>query len=406
MLVTGCSGDRTAEGALARGALFVAVVSRASGGPPGDPLALEPVEVMARDRSTGLYNFYVLRREQGAPVVERLVEEADGAVTVWTKAGSAPLRREVAPEPRCFSCHRAGAPVLNELTDPWTGWLSVRKPSLAGPPLVGESAAIVAGAAEGGGARPSLASALEVTLRASLGAFAREGLGPALLQGRAAGGWERSLRAMLCETTLQYLSPTETLPVELFADPAAMPGGVLQRPSTTGAPLPPLLPVRSLLDASLEAYLVAQGYITADTVRAVRMLDDERDVFSQARCGLLAPVLAEVPSPSASLGGVVTRRLDALRREGLYGAGARADCAAGLLAGEGAARCAPYADELRARVAAGAAGLTTPEGHAAAVARVRARQEEARVLFPGAAHPLPYFGALAAGSARPSDRSL
>ena len=105
----------------------------------------------------------------------------------------------------------------------------------------------------GASGRKSLASDLEVTTRTALRTLifgvqgqAGTGLGAALKDGRAAGGWARLVNAVFCETSLNYASATDTVPVELFVDPAAVVGAGIVRPASNEDGFPRLLPVRSL----------------------------------------------------------------------------------------------------------------------------------------------------------------
>ena len=53
--------------------------------------------------------------------------DADGTVREHTKEpGKALVTRDAGK--RCFSCHANGEPIMNELTDPWTSWVSARTP--------------------------------------------------------------------------------------------------------------------------------------------------------------------------------------------------------------------------------------------------------------------------------------
>ena len=52
------------------------------------------------------------------------------------------------------------------------------------------------------------------------------------------------------------------------------------------------VPVRSEVDKDIELFLVKQTPLTATTVQAARIVDDENDVFSEARCAMHAELLS------------------------------------------------------------------------------------------------------------------
>lgn len=375
VVVTGCAVEPSLPGSVATSFGYFAVMPTEPGRDARDPLARTPVEAMALDKTTGMYSFYVLD-DRG---VQRIVRDADGTVrtVIGARDGAVESRREAGA--RCFGCHVNGGPLMAAMADPWTSWVSTRSEKPVGS-YDGETASIVTESNQlSTSKRAAFANALEGVVRNGIRAFVfgqpntpGSGLGARVLDGREAGGVPRLLRSVFCETELQFASTFDTVPLQLFVDPAAAAGSGLTRPiATPGDTFPALLPIRSEIDLRIEEYLVTRGVLAADTVRAIRLLDDARDIFSDKRCGLLPRVVAKLPATN------VDEVVRATIRASLD------DHGRAVLDGRDDGREA-YFTALRARVEAEIKG-----DRAVLAARRRERQERARRMFPGTAHPLP-----------------
>lgn len=354
VIVTGCGSTPDSYG------LFT-VMPTDPARDPKDPLARTPVEVMALDRTTGTYSFYVFDDEG----VQRIVRDASDRVytVVSPRDGSKP--RRVDGGRRCYGCHVQGGPIMASLGDPWTSWISVRRKSPLGS-YEGETAALTKG---------GLANDLEPIVRNGNRALARA-IGARTLAGLEPGGVSRLLRSVFCETEVQWASASSTMPLSLFVDPGAAAGAELVAPPSTDG-FPALLPVRSDIDQRIEEWLVEKGILELETVRVVRLLDDRNDVFSPSRCGVLEGLTVPADGVDAflraALGPAIARLPEPAARY------ARALFGDGDLA---AARAAYFAS-VRARIDAERDDRTALE------ARVAARRLAARAMFPTSAHPLP-----------------
>lgn len=318
----------------------------------GDPLARAPIEAMALDRTTGLYNFYIFD-DAG---VQRIVREGSAIKTVVAgRDGTVTTRVE--PSARCFGCHVHGGPLMAALADPWTSWVSTRDEEPGG--YSGETAAIVAESNQlKTSKRAAFANALEGVMRNAIRAFVVSGLGPRTDR-------KALLRSVFCETELQWASTFDTVPLQLVVDPAAAAGSGLTRPIATDT-FPQLLPIRSEIDLKIEDYLVSNGVLSESTVRAIRLVDDSNDIFSDKRCALY-PRAIENPT-DAGIRAVVRDATNSYGRALLDGREDGGDA---------------YFTELRARVARELADRPLLE------ARLRERRARARAMFPGDMHPLP-----------------
>jgi hypothetical protein len=223
----------------------------------------------------------------------------------------------------------------------------------------------------------ALANDLEATIRAGVRASIEGdapggGLVGAVLAGTQPGGPARLLRSVLCATELDLASAFDTAPFELFVDPSAAAIAGLQRPPVASPDLLPSdVPVRAEVDRRVETALQKARGLEPGVVLAARLVDDEEDAFSAARCGLLDGTVARMDAgatPNDALAGALRERLAGEEAP-------RAAYARRLLeaAGDAGPERSAYIDDLRARFAAKAAALATEEGHAELRARVASR---------------------------------
>lgn len=299
-VISGCNtGDLTDPASIERStSLFVALISdpdRAAK-TKGDGILQDPVEVMAYDRKAGTYNFYVFdRAPNGKPEVTRIFRTDEGAVLerrlVAGEKPSEPAAPEASRPERCFACHVNGAPLMNEMRDPWTNWISFKK-TLPLCDLARTTQELVSEAAPSAEtSRASLANDLEPIMRAAIRAH---------VNGTSRNGWARQqlkdpkagmaklLRSVFCETELNYATATDAVPFEALIDPDVT-NGELVAPDAFGDN-PHQMPIRSDMDRAVEGWLVAKGYLSPEMGLAVRLFDDENDIFSAARCSLAKPV--------------------------------------------------------------------------------------------------------------------
>lgn len=389
--MTGCSTST-----FERSSLFVVVSSDPARADQEDPIALWPVELMARDRATGEYSFYDLAPDaDGVTRLQRTVRRGSEVAVLSRRAG-VPMVEEPAATASCFGCHVQGAPLFNELAIPWTHWISELTPPLTRE-YGGETRALIAAATGDDAARegepgstPSGAYDFDQTMRLALEQFARPHVGRAL----SAPG-PRTVRdllqSILCETELNH----EAFPLTLFIDPDAVSGAALRTPAVpVHVRLPILVPTRSEIDRAIERDLVARGLVHRDVALAARVIDDGHDVFSARRCGLL-------PEADVRAGGSLAN-LDASLRQVLGEAARTLDdeptriyvdalLAPGTSRAELATHRDAYLISARARVRALGLSTSTVEGRAAFERRVWERVERAEAMFPGPESPLPRF---------------
>jgi hypothetical protein len=419
LVVGGCNQHPSDPSALRETfELFLAVVSDPAR-TLEDPLATSPVEAMALDDTTGLFNFYVLEppAETGATgTVTRFVRRADDVVEKWQKVSGKPATKDVSADRKCFNCHVHGDPIMNELTEPWTNWVSSHK--RFSRPLASTSRELVSEARPFGSehTRSSLANHLEQVTRASIAMWvegipgrAGSGLGPQILSGAQPGGVHGLLRSVFCETTVNYASVADTVPVGLFIDESAANLAALEAPIAHPSTSWTLLPVRAEVDIRIERFLQKARVLRPDTVLAVRLLDDTHDVFSPKRCALhpaVASDLAAGKPVDAAVRAAVLASLSADLATTTPEARAfiRALVAEGVDPAVRDEAESAYVADLGARLAADAARLETSAGQAELAQRWKGRQASARALFPTAANPLPITQTTSA-SASPSPSS-
>ncbi len=304
VVVAGCNtGDLTDPASVARSrSMFVALVSDpARAVSSGDSLLLEPVEVMAFDATASTYNFYVFGKgAKGKREVTRIYESDDGAVFERRlRVGARPTAPVTLPgdEKRCFHCHVHGAPIMNEMRDPWTNWISFKK-DLPVSELAGVTQEIVIEATPNALThRSSLANDLEPIVRSAIRAHVR---GSSKVNGWASRmvgtkeGVGRLLASVFCETELNYASATDAVPLEVYVDPDVSSGDLVP-PASFGNPASPIqFPIRSEFDRAVEGWLIDRGYLSHEIAVALRLFDDENDVFSDARCKLHPNAVAAI----------------------------------------------------------------------------------------------------------------
>ncbi len=417
-VITGCNTDSGNPDAVVKSFSLMAALISAPDAPnaaKGDPMLFTPLEVMALDRRTGTYNFYVFfSNGAGKPgSLVRILRKVDNTITRFelTSAGKSVTSTKKTGE--CFTCHANGGPLMNELTKPWTNWVSVVNEFPKGAKLSGETAAIVSEAHDVSFKhnRSSFANDLEQIMRAAIrvwiegdlkmtssGAISNKvGFGQMTIEGSAPGGVALLLKSSFCETELNYTTALDTIPIELFADPDAAAGTELVPADATGELTVFQMPVRAEHDRTMELFLQKRGYLQARTVRALRLVDDERDIFSAARCGMYAEAIktalpAKPADVNARVLGIVAAKLKAKAFGTL--SPARAAYLAALVDTKKTEEQAdellqPYLDELQTRYETAKTKLSTASGRAALTKQVNARKDSARKMFPKAASPLP-----------------
>lgn len=357
VVITGCNPNPESLDGVAVSFNFMTVIPTDPARPSDDPLAPAPIEVMARDRVTGLYSFYVFDDEG----VQRIVRDA-GSVRTLVGRRDGTITTRVESTPRCFGCHVNGGPLMASLADPWTSWVSTRNETPG--KYAGETAALVSESNQlMTSKRASFANALEGVMRNGIRSFVVNGLA-------VSNSLPQHLRSVFCETELQFVSAFDTVPLQLVVDPAAAAGSGITRP-IAGDTFPQHLPIRSEIDVRIEDYLVATGVLTAHTVQAIRLVDDQNDIFSEKRCALLPRVLEKLPKTG----------IDAYIRSIVRPALSSPYALARLDDREDGREA--YFTALRARVEEQLADRALLER------TLKERQRRARAMFPGPSHPLP-----------------
>jgi hypothetical protein len=305
--------------------LMAALISDPSqpGADEGDTIRTWPLEVMALDDKTGLYNFYIFEpvnppADGGAvPIdapgkVTRVYRAKKGnAFNVFERkilgAGQAPTaeKQPISGANRCFNCHVEGAPLMNELRDPWTNWVSFKN-KIAHSQLSGLTQELVSKALPTE-TKSSLGNDLQPIIENGISDFTfgkneRNGWARKTLAGELPGGIGKMLESVFCETEVNYGNPSEAFPLEIWLDPDAASSASLVPPASFGNDLFPFqLPIRSHRDRTVEAWLVQKKFLDQATVKAIRLLDDENDIFSPARCALLPEVARNAPAQAEAL---------------------------------------------------------------------------------------------------------
>lgn len=314
-VVTGCNTTGNVKDSFSLMAALISApgIPDSEGRPDkNDVMSFSPLEVIALDNKTGLLNFYVFEpTAAGKPgQVTRVFRDAQGHVLQRTLKPSgvvspdAPATRGGAPSQRCFGCHVNGAPLMNELHEPWTNWISPRSKAARGA-LGGETKSVCDEAIPNAAApgRSSLANELEQIISQGTQAYvsgngsAGTGWGPALLKGTLPGGVPQLLKSAFCQTELNYLSSREVVPIEMFFDADATGSAGLVAPdAVSGLVFPFLLPIRSQFDKSAENFLGSAQVLRNATLQALRLIDDENEIFSSSRCDLMTQFAPQLPA--------------------------------------------------------------------------------------------------------------
>ena len=391
----GCGGDPD-HPSDARSADLFAVLLSDPGADEPDPLDETIIELMGLDDQTGVYNFYELRRDEetGRGTVTRIVEGADGTVTRLVKRPTASLQVETAATRACFSCHPHGAPLMNELRSPWPNWLSSERP-LPARAYGGETADLI-GAGTGDDGSPSNAGDLQTLIEIGSTLSLRGNGSPQhghlsrVSAGLAPGGARRLLRSVLCDSEVSWERVGETVPLGVFLDGDAVAGSGLGRPLLSAPVAGGLTPVRGDIDRRIESALVQRGYLSPELVTAARLVDDQHDVFSEARCSVLDLIAQDVQLDdfSAALRSALLASMPADEQP------ARAAYRLGLLAEPpevGSELRTAYWEEATARLTAAVAASGDGPGRALLLEELSRRLDGAIALFPDSEHPRPRY---------------
>jgi hypothetical protein len=421
-VISGCNTGDLSDPTTAKNSygLFAALISDPDthDTAKGDTMRMWPLEVIALDNTTGLYNFYVFEPsvfpddpEAVLPPTTkgRVTRVYRAKETRQDKAGFGEFNvfekrlekgKAVTAEAqpigggnRCFNCHVNGAPLMNEMQDPWTNWVSFKK-TLPAAKLFGPTQQLVSQAVPNSAAgTSSLANDLEPIMRSAVqtytfGTTKTNGWANMTVNGGLPGGVSHMLESVFCETELNYASASQSLPLELFVDKdAAGPSQITPPPSFGDDKTPFELPVRSTRDKETESWLIQKKFLSAPTAMAVRLMDDENDIFSAARCNLLPEITKNLPtdpakvderirtvltSKLASLSFAKTQPKRAAYLKSLLTVGIRREVAQ-----------REYLDELTVRFNA------APKTDAAVKVKEKFRKARARAKFNGASSPLP-----------------
>ncbi|MFO0737032.1 MAG: hypothetical protein U0270_14185 [Labilithrix sp.] len=395
--------------------LTVAMVSSNVPTDINDAIPDIPVEFMALDNTTGLFNFYVLEPTPGSDngTVARFVRLADGTVQKWTKIPGKAATKEDFPQGKCFNCHVHGGPVMNELTEPWTNWVSQHHE--LSRPMTGYTHALVSESRPFPGdthTRSTLAQDLERVTRASIAMWVEgipgvpgSGIGQQTLDGKQPGGVSKLLRSVFCESEVNYASVLhpDAVPTPLFLDQSIADLAGLQPAVApfSGADWT-LLPVRSETDQRIEKFLIKRGILKLDTVNAARVFDDMHDIFSAKRCALHEDATARLApgvTPDTAVRESILASLDkddADRKAGKPStttapqrAYIRALLSSTITSEDRDSAEAAYISDVTARFQAEATKLESATGLAELSKRWTDRQAAARAMFPKPENMLP-----------------
>jgi len=362
-----------------------------------------PVEIMALDHTTGLVNFYVL--EPGATpdataTVNRFVRLPDDTVQKWTKVAGQAATKDDFPQRKCFNCHIHGDHVMNEITEPWTNWVSSHH--VLSRPMTGQTHTLVRESRPFTGDpatnRSTLANQLEPIIKQALATWVEgipgkpgSGFGPQTLAGKQPGGVNKLLESVFCQTAVNYgtvLLPDQ-VPTSLFVDTAVASLAAIE------PPVPPtrvaectLLPVRSEVDKRIEIFLEKQKILSPDTVMAARVLDDTNEVFSDKRCALHKDVTGRLAAGGTADAAAKAAILAAVGQDSSPAA-AYIRVLVGASSDDRATVEQAYIADVTARFNTAAAQLQDDGGLATLHQKWTDRQASARAMFPHPENPLP-----------------
>jgi hypothetical protein len=361
-----------------------------------DNMQLTHVESIAYDETTGELNYYAFDDQgDGKPgMVTRTMRDGKGTVMARQLAPGGKV--EDVPVPfNCFDCHVNGGPIMNELTQPWTNWVSFVNP-LPSIEMTGETLSIVKAAQTASDLETIIEHAVSFTVEGN--GKAGTGFGARTVAGGDPGGLGSMFKSVFCQTELAFKSghPSSGVPIELFVDPHATADAQLVPPPVEPTDVFPFqLPVRSPHDTEIETFLQINGYLTPNTVAAVRLLDDENDILSDARCNVLPKVTQGLPAAPADVDAHVRKVLKGEIGGAVASAfqPARAAYFAKLLdTQDGDDALTPvhdaYVKEVAARYATLTAQMQTPDGRSALKTRAAAKQKKGSDMFDGGG-PLP-----------------
>ena len=259
----------------------------------------------------------------------------DNSVLVYEKK---PTAKRVSKAPstenrQCNDCHVNMGPLMNEMSEPWTNWVSTHKLLPVDSNISGETKSIVGEAASLDKSHPrlSFANDLEKIMVAGMAAW-NEGLpkqdgtvvvGTGFVQANIDGDQPKRvgglLKSLFCETELRYSSGTETVPVEVFADPYVF-GSQLVRPAPYGLDVfRTMMPVRSEMDKRIERGLMKKNVVSFATITAIRLFDEKNDTFSGVRCGIYLAVFCAHDRCALRVRAPRVQRLGHTRRRGHRG---------------------------------------------------------------------------------------
>jgi hypothetical protein len=283
---------------------------------------------------------------------------------------------------------------MNELTQPWTNWVSFVNP-LPSIDMTGETLSIVKAAETASDLETILEHAVSYTVE---GTSPDNGFGVRTVKGGDPGGVTSLFKSVFCQTELNFKSGSSSsgVPIELFVDPHATADAQLVAPAAFPSDVFPFeLPVRSAHDQEIETFLQIQGFLTPNTVNAIRLVDDENDIFSQTRCNLYGAATTGLPSAPADVDAHVRSVLATSLDAGKIGAMSnerKSYIAALLKTQDGDASLGPlhdaYMTEVTQRYQALAAKMQTPEGRDELKTRETAKKKAASAMFNGGG-PLP-----------------
>ncbi len=287
-----------------------------SGLRPGAPLP-DRVELIGEDKTQGVFDFYAREDNQWKFFGSSLDFISEG----YDCNNHGTCTPKAAAKSRCASCHVGGGLVMKELEAPWVNW----EAQFGGLPILtvvhtpGVDGFFSKAGSSPDFGRRSQGVAHEITVRAG-----NDDWVPRRIEFLKTKGLAETLRPLFCTVDFNLLSEgalnagasINSVNGSLFLDPTwnfgpaigikstdypkqTVKNGQVIIDSRTGAPMRnakgPVTdtadvltyPVRSGLDISYVAALVAKGIVDQDFVNDVLAVDFTRPIFSQTRCDLL-----------------------------------------------------------------------------------------------------------------------